>query len=409
MSDLGFLEKLLDGAAVEWKPLTAIAEYSSERISSQALNKTNYVGVDNLIRNRGGRMDSSYVPTSGNLTQFQQGDILIGNIRPYLRKIWLADRTGGTNGDVLVVHSTDEVVDPRYLHQVLTDEKFFHYSISHSKGAKMPRGSKPHILKYPVPIPCPDDPEKSLAIQGEIVRILDSFTELTAELTAELAARKKQYNHYRDQLLSYDVEGLELKPLGWVGEVRMCKRILKSQTSATGDIPFFKIGTFGKQPDAFIPRDIFEQFKDKYSYPKIGEVLISASGTLGRAVIFDGREAYFQDSNIVWLENDESKVLNKYLFYFYQIAKWKSSDGGVIKRLYNDNIKRTLIPVPCPDDPEKSLAEQARIVAILDKFDTLTTSISEGLPREIALRQQQYEYYRDLLLSFPKPEEAVEA
>ena len=139
----------------------------------------------------------------------------------------------------------------------------------------------------------------------------------------------------------------------------------------------------------------------------MGEVLISASGTIGRSVVFDGEEAYFQDSNIVWLENDESKVLNKYLFYFYQIAKWHVSDGGVIKRLYNDNIKKTLIAVPYPDDPEKSLEEQARIVAILDKFDTLTTSLSEGLPREIKLRQQQYEYYRDLLLSFPKPEEAA--
>ena len=133
--------------------------------------------------------------------------------------------------------------------------------------------------------------------------------------------------------------------------------------------------------------------------------MISASGTIGRTVIFNGEEAYFQDSNIVWLENDESKVLNKYLFYFYQIAKWHVSDGGVIKRLYNDNIKKTLIAVPYPDNPEKSLEEQARIVAILDKFDTLTTSPTEGLPREIELRDKQYAYYRDQLLSFPKPDE----
>ncbi len=123
-------------------------------------------------------------------------------------------------------------------------------------------------------------------------------------------------------------------------------------------------------------------------------------------MIFNGEEAYFQDSNIVWLENDESKVLNKYLFYFYQIANWNVSHGGVIKRLYNDNIKKTSIPIPYPADPEKSLEEQARIVAILDKFDTMTTSLSEGLPREIALRQKQYEYYRDLLLSFPRQEAA---
>ena len=195
---------------------------------------------------------------------------------------------------------------------------------------------------------------------------------------------------------------VEWKTLGWIGDVRMCKRIMKNQTSDTGDIPFFKIGTFGKEPDAYIPRDVFEEYKERYNYPRVGEILISASGTIGRAVIFNGEDAYFQDSNIVWLENDESKVLNKYLFYFYQIASWNVSDGGVIKRLYNDNIKKTLIPIPLPNDPEKSLAEQARVVEILDKFNALTNSITEGLPREIELRQKQYEYYRDLLLSFPK-------
>lgn len=183
--------------------------------------------------------------------------------------------------------------------------------------------------------------------------------------------------------------------MGEVGEVRMCKRILKEQTSDVGEIPFYKIGTFGKEANAYISKKLFEQYKAKYSYPKVGEVLISASGTIGRAVIFDGRDAYFQDSNIVWIENNERIVLNKYLFYFYQIAKWEIAEGGTIQRLYNDNLKKTKIPIP-------SLEEQERIVSILDKFDTLTTSISEGLPREIELRQKQYEYYRDMLLTFPK-------
>jgi len=187
----------------------------------------------------------------------------------------------------------------------------------------------------------------------------------------------------------------------------MCKRILKKQTSDSGDIPFFKIGTFGKKPNSYITRDVFEEYRKKYNYPKVGEVLISASGTIGRAVIFDGKDAYFQDSNIVWIENDESRVLNKYLFYFYQIASWRISDGGVIKRLYNDNIKKTSIPIPYPNNPDKSLAEQARVISILDKFDVLAHSISEGLPREIELRQTQYAYYRDLLLSFPKAEKVA--
>ena len=91
-----------------------------------------------------------------------------------------------------------------------------------------------------------------------------------------------------------------------------------------------------------------------------------------------------------------------YLFYFYQIAKWEISEGGTIQRLYNDNLKKTRIPIPYPNDPQKSIQEQERIVAILDKFDTLTTSISEGLPKEIEQRKKQYEYYRDMLLAFPK-------
>jgi len=188
----------------------------------------------------------------------------------------------------------------------------------------------------------------------------------------------------------------------------MCKRILKSQTIEEGGVPFYKIGTFGKKPNAYITKELYNEYKEKYNYPSLGEVLISASGTIGRTVIFDGEHAYFQDSNIVWIENDERIVLNKYLFYFYQIIKWHIADGGVIKRLYNENIRKSEVLVPFPNNPKKSLAEQASIVAILDKFDTLTHSISEGLPREIELRQKQYEYYRDLLLNFPKPEPQTE-
>ena len=173
----------------------------------------------------------------------------------------------------------------------------------------------------------------------------------------------------------------------------MCKRIMKAETSSDGDVPFYKIGTFGKAPDAYISAETYGRYKRDYSYPKKGDVLISAAGTIGRAVIFDGEPAYYQDSNIVWLEHDESQVLNKYLFYIYQLSPWHVSTGGTIARLYNDNITKARIPLP-------SLEEQARIVEILDKFDALTTDITAGLPAEIAARQKQYEYYRDKLLTF---------
>lgn len=165
--------------------------------------------------------------------------------------------------------------------------------------------NKEDIGKITIPIP-------PLPVQKEIVKILDNFTELTskliAELTAELAAREKQYEYYRNRLLNFG-DNVEWKTLGNIGRVAMCKRILKSQTTSTGDVPFYKIGTFGKKADAFISKELFLEYKEKYSYPKKGSILISAAGTIGRTVIYDGKPAYYQDSNIVWLEHDETVVL----------------------------------------------------------------------------------------------------
>ncbi len=192
---------------VEWKALEDVAEYSKTRISHEKLDKANYVGVENLLQNRAGKQKSSRVPESGNSTQYSYNDILIGNIRPYLKKIWYADRIGGTNGDVLVVHSTDATVNPRYLYQVLADDKFFEYNMQHAKGAKMPRGNKPKIMEYLLPIPYADNPEKSLAEQARIVAILDKFDTLTSSISEglprEIELRQKQYEYYRDLLLSF--------------------------------------------------------------------------------------------------------------------------------------------------------------------------------------------------------------
>lgn len=192
---------------VEWKKLEDIAEYSKTRIGFEQLDETNYVGVDNLLQNQAGKAESKYVPTSGNLTEYRKNDILIGNIRPYLKKIWYADRTGGTNGDVLVIHPTAKTVNPRYLYQVLADEKFFEYNMQHVKGAKMPRGNKAKIMEYQVPIPFPNDPEKSLIEQARIVAILDKFdvliNSISEGLPREIELRQKQYEYYRDLLLSF--------------------------------------------------------------------------------------------------------------------------------------------------------------------------------------------------------------
>ncbi|MGN0822098.1 MAG: restriction endonuclease subunit S, partial [Akkermansia sp.] len=143
----------------------------------------------------------------------------------------------------------------------------------------------------------------------------------------------------------------------------------------------------------YIPFELFENYKIRYKYPKKGDILISAAGTIGRTVTFDGEPSYFQDSNIVWIDNDESKVLNRYLAYCYEEQPWVSSDGGTISRLYNENIEKAEIPAPHPE-------LQNEIVRILDKFSTLCNDLTSRLPAEIEARKKQYEYYRDKLLSF---------
>jgi type I restriction enzyme, S subunit len=141
-------------------------------------------------------------------------------------------------------------------------------------------------------------------------------------------------------------EGLWVdKVLGEIGQVAMNKRIFKHQTSPLGDVPFFKIGSFGGVPDAFISRALFEDYKKRYPYPSNGDVLISASGSIGRVVEYQGQDEYFQDSNIVWLEHD-GQIENTFLKQFYWFVKWEGLEGSTIKRLYNKNILQTKIILP---------------------------------------------------------------
>lgn len=173
----------------------------------------------------------------------------------------------------------------------------------------------------------------------------------------------------------------EVKRLGEIGEPCMCKRILKEQTSPTGDIPFYKIGTFGGIPDAYISRELFEQYKEQYNYPKKGTLLLSAAGTIGRVVVFDGKDSYFQDSNIVWIDNDETKVTNGFLFYCYSRMQWKTEEGGIVSRLYNANLKSTSFIAP------KSLAEQERIAKALSDVDALISTTEKLIQKKKNIKQ----------------------
>ena len=160
------------------------------------------------------------------------------------------------------------------------------------------------------------------------------------------------------------------KTLGSLGSVAMNKRIFKDETSENGDIPFYKVGTFGGTADAFISKEKFEEYKEKYPYPEIGDILISASGSIGRTVVYNGEDAYYQDSNIVWLKHDQ-QLDNLYLKQYYGIIKWSGIEGTTIKRLYNKNILETNIFLP------PSVTEQQAIGAYFFTLDNLINSHQE--------------------------------
>ena len=231
MSRLDELIEELCPDGVEYKELNEIAHYAKKRIDVTEVDENTYVGVENLLQNKGGKTIATNVPANGKVIRFEKGDILIGNIRPYLKKIWLADCIGGTNGDVLTVQIDNQAeMTSEFLYYILSSEKFFAYDTQNSKGAKMPRGSKVAVMKYRVPVP-------PLEVQREIVHILDSFTLLTAELTAELTARKKQYDFYRDKLLTFESD-IPLLPIKEV-----VKKSCAGATPAKGNSEYYEGGT----------------------------------------------------------------------------------------------------------------------------------------------------------------------
>ncbi len=328
---------------------------------------------------------------AGKLRSAQYGDLLIATTSEDDDAVakataWLGETEVVLSGDAFIYRHT---LDPKYVAYFFQSQPFQDQKRRFISGTKVRRISGDALARIKIPVP-------PLPVQQEIVRILDEFSQLEAELEAELESRRRQYEHYQERLLSFSDSDVKWMTLGDLGPVSMCKRVFKSETSPSGDIPFFKIGTFGRSPDAYISRELYEAYKRRYSFPKSGDILISAAGTIGRAIVYDGTPAYFQDSNIVWIDNDESIVSNAYLYYWYRVVQW-ATDGGTIKRLYNNNVRRARIAVP-------SLCEQHRIVLILNDFDALVNDLSIGLPAELAARRKQYEHYRDKLLTFKELE-----
>jgi type I restriction enzyme S subunit len=414
MSGVSFMEKLLDGVEVEWKPLGAVlVRTKGTKITAGQMKQLHKDGAPLKVF-AGGRTvafvnfedipakdvnrEPSIIVKSRGVIEFECYD------KPFSHK-----------NEMWSYHSKNDGINIKYVYHFLKLNEP-HFQNIGSK-MQMPQIATPDTDKFQIPIPCPENPEKSYAIQSEIVRILDSFTELTAELTAELSMRKKQYHYYRDKLLRFEEGKVEWKPLSEIGEFIRGKRFTKADYAEEG-ISVIHYGEIYTRYGAFTTHafsKVRSDMADSLRYAEPGDVVIAGVGEtvedVGKAVAWLGDEkvAIHDDSYAF-----RHSMNPKFISYVMQTAafideKAKHVSQGKVNRLLISGIAKVRIPVPCPSNAERSMAEQARIVAILDKFDALTHSITEGLPREIELRQKQYEYYRDLLLSFPNPDAEVAA
>ena len=392
MNDNGFLERLLDGAEVAWLPLSDLCSFRRGSFPQPYGNNEWYNGegsmpfvqvvdvldsnfmLKDITKQRISKLaqSKSVFVKKGTVIVTLQGTIGRVAITQY---DCFADRT------IAIFNGYASYINKKYFAYQLKNK--FDFEKENARGSTLKTITKEEFSKFEIPIPCPDEPEKSLAIQGEIVRILDAFTELTTELTTELNLRKKQYNHYRNQLLTFEDGEVEWKTLGEV-----CKKISSGKNknkSNDGLYPVFgSTGIIGRTNNAVYTENLL--------------LIARVGANAGRVNIATGKYDVSDNTLILFTHSDISL---KFVYHFLvNLNLNRFTKGGGQPLLTAGQLKEMGIPVP-------PLEEQARIVAILDKFDTLTNSISEGLPREIELRQKQYEYYRDMLLNFPKPDKAA--
>lgn len=423
MSHSSFMDKLLDGVEVEWKALDDVIASLKTGLNPRQnfqLNTSDaefyYVTVREIqngnvvFLDKTDRVNKNALALINNRSNLEAGDILFSGTGTVGRTavIETTPKNWNIKEGVYVIKPIHKVVDSRYLSHLLNSQEIVKEYSKKIVGSPVVSLPMSEFKKLQIPIPCPENPKKSLEIQAEIVRILDAFTSLTAELTAELITRKKQYNYYRDQLLSFEESEVEWRTLPEMaldfGRGKSKHRPRNDEKLYGGDIPFIQTG------DIRSASHIIMQYSQTYSefglkqsklWPK-GTLCITIAANIAETSIL-GFDACFPDS-VIGFVADPQKTCADYVEYLLQSTKSKLEEKGKEKSSAQSNINLDTfqqLKLPFP-----SLAEQARIVAILDKFDALTNSISEGLPREIELRQKQYEYYRDLLLSFPKEEPA---
>ncbi|MBC4859527.1 restriction endonuclease subunit S [Klebsiella pneumoniae] len=394
MSEMSYLEKLLDGVEVEWLSLSKVFNlrngYTPSKTKKEFWENGDipWFRMDDIREN--GRI------LGNSLQRISSCAVKGGKLFPENSILISTSATIGEHALITVPHLANQRFTCLALKESYVDcfdiKFLFYYCFSLAewcrKNTTMSSFASVDMdgfKKFLIPLPCPDNPEKSLAIQSEIVRILDKFTALTAELTAELTMRKKQYNYYRDQLLSFEEGDVEWKTLGEVAVIGTGNHDTQYAIEhgkyifyARGREPL-KLNVFDFDETAIITAGdgagvgkVFHYAKGKYALHQRAYRIVPNA---------------FMNPRFVY------HYITAYFFTYIQKASVSSSVTSLRRPMF---LK---FPIPVPPSEE-----QARIVEILDKFDTLTNSITEGLPREIELRQKQYEYYRDLLFSFPKPD-----
>lgn len=408
MSRIDELIARLAPDGVEKVELHKVAGYSDTRVDASQVDPANFVGVDNLTSNKGGKVNAVYYPNTARLTAYEEGDILIGNIRPYLKKIWRATNAGGCSGDVLAVRinaSSKHRLTPGFLYYVLSSDDFFAYNMQHAKGAKMPRGDKNAILRYRVALP-------PVEVQREIVRVLDLFsgrtTILATRLDAELEARQLQYGYYRDRLFAFPgADGVRRVPMGELGEIFRGKRFTKADyidKGGVGCIHYGEIYTdYGTVATKTVSR-VRPDLAPSLRFARTGDVVLTDVGEtvedVGKAVAWLGDEnVAIHDHCYVFRAPMNPVYVSHYMqTTAFRADKDKHIARTKVKTLLPDGLRRIAIPVP-PSE------EQDRIVSILDKFDALVTDLSGNLTAELAARRKQYEYYHGRLLTFKEQAE----
>ena len=415
MSSMSYMEKLLDGVEVQWKALGEVAE----KISSGGTPKTGvseyYDGDIPWCRTQevdfGEIWDTGVKITEIGLKNssakwLPENCVIVAMYGATVGKIGINKIPMATNQACANIQLDENIANYRYVFHCLYSQYEYIKSLGTGSQTNINAGI---VRKLQIPLP-------PLDVQTEIVRILDTFTELTAELTAELTVeltvRKKQYNYYRDQLLTFEEGEVDHLPMGQenVGEFIRGGSLQKKDFTETG-VGCIHYGQIYTHYDTYADKTktfVSEEFAKKCRKAQSGDLVIATTSETDedvcKAVAWLGSEDIAVSSDACIYKHNLNP---KYVSYFFQTEHFQKQKrwhitGAKVRRVNADNLAKILILVPSPD-------EQTRIVNILDKFDALTNSLKEGLSRAIELRKKQYEYYRDLLLNFPKPESEVKA